>query len=32
MLVLAAFVWLDGLGTPHTYVADEGFYARDVCS
>ena len=32
VLVLAAFVRLDGLGTPHTYVADEGFYARDGCS
>jgi hypothetical protein len=31
-LVLAAFVRLDGLGSPHTYVADEGFYARDGCS
>jgi hypothetical protein len=32
VLVLAAFVRLDGLGSPHTYVADEGFYARDGCS
>jgi dolichyl-phosphate-mannose--protein O-mannosyl transferase len=32
LLVLAGFVRLDGLGTPHTYVADEGFYARDGCS
>jgi 4-amino-4-deoxy-L-arabinose transferase-like glycosyltransferase len=32
VLLLAAFVRLDGLGSPHTYVADEGFYARDGCS
>ena len=32
VLALAAFVRLDGLGSPHTYVADEGFYARDGCS
>ena len=32
VLLLAAFVRLDGLGSPHAYVADEGFYARDGCT
>jgi dolichyl-phosphate-mannose-protein mannosyltransferase len=32
VLLVAAFVRLDGLGSPRTFVADEGFYARDGCS
>src|SRR6476646_4600370 len=31
VLALAAFVRLDALGRPSTFVADEGFYARDAC-
>lgn len=31
VLLLAGFVRLDGLGRPDTFVADEGFYARDGC-
>ena len=31
VLTVAGFVRLDGLGSPGTYVADEGFYARDAC-
>jgi dolichyl-phosphate-mannose--protein O-mannosyl transferase len=31
VLAVAAFTRLDGLGTPNTYIADEGFYAPDGC-
>ena len=31
VLLLAGFVRLDGLGRPATFIADEGFYARDGC-
>jgi hypothetical protein len=30
VVLLAAFVRFDGLGTPDTFIADEGFYAPDV--
>ncbi len=31
VVLLAAFVRFDGLGTPNTFIADEGFYAPDGC-
>ncbi len=31
VLGVAAFTRLDGLGTPGTFIADEGFYAPDGC-
>ena len=31
VLLVAAFVRLDALGRPSSFVADEGFYARDGC-
>ena len=31
VVLLAAFVRFDGLGTPDTFIADEGFYAPDGC-
>src|SRR5918911_5703935 len=31
VVAIASFARLDGLGTPHTFIADEGFYAPDGC-
>jgi dolichyl-phosphate-mannose-protein mannosyltransferase len=31
VVIVASFTRFDGLGTPHTYIADEGFYAPDGC-
>jgi dolichyl-phosphate-mannose-protein mannosyltransferase len=31
VIAVASFTRLDGLGSPNTYIADEGFYAPDGC-